>query len=44
MELLQNATDAKNENDKISIKITINDDKLEFRHNGQYFDIKNCLD
>ena len=42
-ELFQNATDARFDNEKISIKIILSDDKLEFQHNGKYFYIENLL-
>ena len=42
-ELMQNAVDAKNENEKISIKIILDEDKLEFTHNGKFFTIKDAL-
>ena len=42
-ELMQNATDVKYENEKISIKIIIDKDKLEFMHNGKYFRIEDIL-
>ena len=42
-ELMQNDVDAKNENEKISIKIILDEDKLEFTHNGKFFTIKDAL-
>ena len=42
-ELIQNATDVRNENEKISIQIILNEDKLEFKHNGKYFTVNNIL-
>ena len=42
-ELMQNATDVRYENEKISVEIILNEDKLEFKHNGQYFKINNIL-
>ena len=42
-ELLQNATDVRNENERISVKIIITDDKLEFQHNGKFFYIQHLL-
>ena len=42
-ELMQNATDVRYENEKISVQIILNEDKLEFKHNGQYFKINNIL-
>ena len=38
-ELMQNATDVRYDNQKISVKIILNEDKLEFKHNGKYFGI-----
>jgi len=42
-ELIQNATDVKYENEKVSIKITLEEDKLIFAHNGKYFRIKDIF-
>ena len=42
-ELMQNATDVKYKNEKISIKIILDNNKLEFMHNGQFFEIGNIL-
>jgi len=42
-ELMQNATDVRYEDKKISVKIILNEDKLEFKHNGKYFGINNIL-
>ena len=42
-ELMQNATDVRNDNERISVNIIISNDKLEFKHNGKYFHIKNLL-
>lgn len=42
-ELIQNATDVKYENEKVSIKITLEEDKLIFEHNGKYFRIKDIF-
>ena len=42
-ELMQNATDVKYNNEKISIQITLAEDKLVFRHNGKYFRLKDIL-
>ena len=41
---MQNATDAGYENEKISVQIILNYDKLEFKLNGQYFKINNIID
>ena len=43
IELFQNAVDVRFPNEKSSIKIILSDDKLEFLHNGKYFEIKNLL-
>lgn len=42
-ELMQNATDVRYDNEKISVEIILNKDKLEFKHNGKYFKINNIL-
>ena len=42
-ELMQNATDVRYDNEKISIQIIREKDKLMFMHNGKYFTIKNIL-
>ena len=42
-ELMQNATDVRNDNEKISIQIIREIDKLMFMHNGKYFKIDNIL-
>ena len=42
-ELIQNATDVKYDNEKISIQIILNKDTLEFKHNGKFFTINNIL-
>ena len=42
-ELMQNATDVKYEKEKISIKIILDKDKLEFKHNGKYFRIEDIF-
>ena len=42
-ELIQNATDVKYENEKVSIQITLDNDKLIFQHNGKYFRIKDIF-
>lgn len=43
LELMQNATDVKYENEKLSIEIILDHDKLIFKHNGKYFRIKDIL-
>ena len=42
-ELIQNATDVKYDKEKISIQIILNEDTLEFKHNGKYFTVNNIL-
>lgn len=42
-ELIQNATDVKYENEKVSIEIILDNDKLIFKHNGKYFRIKDIF-
>ena len=42
-ELMQNATDVRYDNEKISIQIIREEDKLIFMHNGKYFTINNIL-
>ena len=42
-ELMQNATDVRYINEKISIQIIREKDKLMFMHNGKYFTIKNIF-
>ena len=42
-ELMQNATDVRYENEKISVKIILEEEKLVFMHNGKYFSINNIL-
>ena len=42
-ELMQNATDVRYDNEKISIQIIREIDKLMFMHNGKYFKIDNIL-
>ena len=42
-ELMQNATDVRYDNEKISIQIIREEDKLIFMHNGKYFKIDNIL-
>ena len=42
-ELIQNATDVKYDKEKISIQIILNEDTLEFKHNGKFFTINNIL-
>ena len=42
-ELIQNATDVKYENEKISIKIILTKEQLLFMHNGKFFTIKDVL-
>lgn len=42
-ELMQNATDVRCDNEKISIQIIREEDKLIFMHNGKYFTINNVL-
>ena len=42
-ELIQNATDVKYDNEKISIQIILNKDTLEFKHNSKFFTINNIL-
>lgn len=42
-ELIQNATDVKYDNEKVSIQIILDKDKLIFKHNGKYFRIKDIF-
>ena len=42
-ELMQNATDIRYDNEKISVQIIREEDKLIFMHNGRYFTTKNIL-
>ena len=42
-ELMQNATDVRYDNEKISVQIIREEDKLIFMHNGKYFTINNIL-
>jgi len=37
------ATDVKYENEKISVQIILNENQLEFKHNGEYFKINHIL-
>jgi len=42
-ELMQNATDVKYENEKISVQIILDENQLVFKHNGKYFKINHIL-
>ena len=42
-ELMQNAADVKYENEKVSVKIILDKDKLVFMHNGKYFRLKDIF-
>lgn len=42
-ELMQNATDVKYDNEKISVQIILDENLLVFKHNGKYFKINHIL-
>ena len=42
-ELMQNATDVKYDNEKISVQIILDENLLVFKHNGKYFKLNHIL-